>query len=598
MSVKLNTNEPTLFDEMDFVEQIERLMNDSESSEIEFKSAKGGFPDSFWETYSSFANTQGGTIVLGVKESKGRFCIDNLSKEQVEKYKKEFWDKANNIQFVSANLLKNSDIQEGVYGDSVLLLFNIPRADRKQMPIYRTLNPFGNTYKRNHEGDYKCTNEEVKRMIADSDDSHPQDSRILNEYSMDDIDLESLKQYRQLFAISKPSHPWLALDDKSLLERLGGYRKDRQTKQEGFTLAGLLMFGKIESILDEECAPFYFPDYRECLSSNPEIRWTDRIYPDGTWEANLFQFYRKVYPKLASFLPKPFKLEQGRRIDETPTHIALREAFINTLIHCNHSVNASIVIEYSKDGFVFSNPGSLLISLAQYYRGGESVCRNKSIQKMFMQIGSAEKAGSGVDKIISGWKEANLAYPYVKEQSRPDKVVLELPLISLLSVETMGELTRLFGDDVSGIGRNELLALATACTEGETTNDRLRLVLDLHRADITKLLQALCRGNYLISHGIGRGTRYTLNKDFGDASNVASNVASKRTRLPIDILQKEILAVCADYISLEEIAKLIDKNLRYLKNNVIPTMVTNGMLEREYPHTPKHPNQRYKANKL
>ena len=55
--------------------------------------------------------------------------------------------------------------------------------------------------KRNHEGDYKCTDAEVRRMIADSDESHPRDSRILPNYSMEDIDKETLIQYRQLFPI-------------------------------------------------------------------------------------------------------------------------------------------------------------------------------------------------------------------------------------------------------------------------------------------------------------------------------------------------------------------------------------------------------------
>lgn len=49
----------------------ENLLSNKESDELEFKTGKGGFPDSFWETYSSFANTNGGTIVLGVKEADG-----------------------------------------------------------------------------------------------------------------------------------------------------------------------------------------------------------------------------------------------------------------------------------------------------------------------------------------------------------------------------------------------------------------------------------------------------------------------------------------------------------------------------------------------
>ena len=52
------------------IEEFEDRITAFETFDLEFKSAKGGIPGSFWETYSSFANTQGGEIFLGVKQTK------------------------------------------------------------------------------------------------------------------------------------------------------------------------------------------------------------------------------------------------------------------------------------------------------------------------------------------------------------------------------------------------------------------------------------------------------------------------------------------------------------------------------------------------
>lgn len=478
-----NFCQPSLFEELDFIEHIESLLNKRETVDLEFKSAKEGFPGSFWDTYSSFANTEGGVIVLGVKEKHGDIIVEGLSDEQINAYKKHFWNNVNNKQNISINLLRDDDVKSSIYRGKKLLIFEIPRADRTQRPVHRTLNPIGNTYKRNHEGDYKCTEIEVKRMIADSDLSLTRDSRILDNYTMDDIDLDSLRQYRQLFAVSKPSHAWLALDDMELLQRLGAYRKNRTTGKAGFTLAGMLMFGKIASITDPECAPNYFPDFREELSSDPKIRWTDRIYPDGNWEANLFQFYRRVYAKLTTSIPTPFSLENGIRIDESPMHTALREAFVNALVHCDYSADGNIVIEQKKDRLIFSNPGTLLISKQQYYQGGSSVCRNTALQQMFMLIGSAEKAGSGVDKILAGWEDAKWKRPYIEESDHPDKVTLTMPTVSLLSPEVIEDLQSTFGQEITHIDRDKLLTLATCRSEGSISNDRLQQVIDRHSAD-------------------------------------------------------------------------------------------------------------------
>ena len=231
-------------------EFIDDLLCQKESEDLEFKQASGGFPGSFWDTYSAFANTEGGTIILGIVEKNDELYLDILSDEMVEKYRKDFWNNVNNKSTISCNLLGNDDVQIVKYNGYNIMLFHIPSASRDQRPVYRTYQPYNGTFKRNYEGDYKCTEKEVQRMFADASDSTPADSRILPNYSLDDFDRESLQQYRQLFAIAKPNHPWLGLEDITLLEKLGGYRKDRETSKEGFTLAGLLMFGKYDSITD------------------------------------------------------------------------------------------------------------------------------------------------------------------------------------------------------------------------------------------------------------------------------------------------------------------------------------------------------------
>lgn len=67
----------------------------------------------------------------------------------------------------------------------------------------------------------------------------------------------------------------------------------------------------------------------------------------NTWENNLFNFFTKVTPKLTEDLKKPFKLEGGvQRIDDTPIHKAVREGFVNMIIHADYLMDAGVSFEY------------------------------------------------------------------------------------------------------------------------------------------------------------------------------------------------------------------------------------------------------------
>ena len=599
----------------DLHDYLEELIADKETEYVEFKHGKGGFPSNpFWESYSSFANTEGGVIVIGVKEKNGIFKPEGLTREQIDEYEKIFWDGANNPLIISQNLLTNKDIVKGEYLGSHIIMFFVPRASRENRPIYKGQNPLRGTYRRDASGDYLCKEREVAIMLSEQSPSLAQDFDILDGFTIEDIDEDSFRGFRQLFASLRPSHVWATDDDLSLLKHIKAYRKDRKTGKEGLTLSGLLMFGKNDSIMD--ALPHYMIDYREYTPGSE--RWSDRIYNDGTWEANLFQAYRRILPKLQSSLPMPFKIKGNNRLDETKAHVALREAFVNFCVHASYQSDSKLTILKYPNEIVFSNPGTMLVSKEQYYSGGYTVCRNPSLQTMFSLIGAAEKAGSGSDTIVRGWKEAQYRLPVIAEKSDPNMVELVLPLESVMSDKIKAELFELFGDRINSLDANRLKVLAMALSMGNITNSLLQHSIELHRSDITALLRALCKDGYLISQGFGRGTNYILNKSVGKLGGLFSNSSNdgesygesygestdrlregqvRRKRLSYSELSAEIAAICDTWKSCSEIARILCYKSNYISTRLLPRMLSEGLIESLHKDSPKHPGQKYRAIK-
>lgn len=417
------------------IKELNQLLSNREGCEIEYKSAMGGFPKAFWPTYSSFGNTNGGIVVLGVKEENHLPVIDNLTEAEVDKLKRDYWSILNDGQKVNCILTFEEDVQPyELDGGTWVLAIRIPRAEHYQKPIYLNGNPLQGAYKRRNEGDFHCTEAEVKQMMADANlQRSTADARILRNFTMEDIDQSSLAMFRKAFKAAKANHAWADLSDLEFLKRIGGYRVDRVSGEEGFTVAGMLMFGKEESITDGECVPEFYVDYREHLTDVEGERWSDRIYPNGRWNANLYLFFVKVLDRLYDALPTPFRLaaDGKTRLEYTSAHIAVREALVNSIIHASYTQRGNIVVERWKDRIVMSNPGNMLVSVKQFYQGQQSICRNTCLQKMFVALGIGEKAGSGADTIVKGWNDNEWETPLIEELYDPDRVRLVLKFTKL-----------------------------------------------------------------------------------------------------------------------------------------------------------------------
>ena len=614
------------------IEELLEALELGEDQDIEFKRAQGGLPRSIWETISAFANTAGGIIVLGIAEQDSKFEIAGVSKPQP--LIKQFWDTHNNSQKLNYPICRDLDLQLLTIHERTVICIHIPQASRQQRPIYINGNPIGGTFKRNYEGDYRCTESEVRQMLRDAGED-PSDGRILEGFTVADLDAESLKAFRNRFASRDPDHPFLAKSDQDLLECLGGWRRDRVTKVEGITLAGILMFGKERSILD--ALPHFYLDYREQFSTDPEVRWSYRLTIDGKWTPNLFNFYYRVYPRLVENIDVPFKLDKNAtRLEETHVHDALREALVNTLIHADHQTTHSILIIKRHDVFAFINPGRLRISLEQLYQGGISDPRNPNLLKMFQMLGLVERAGSGFQKILRAWHEQHWIIPLVAENLQLDLTATQLPVVSMISESVEQEIRQVVGDKYQTLNELERTILMLTHYLGEVGNKDIQRYRSEHSRDIGDLLRKFVACGWLTKSGKGSGTRYQLpdtanrtlisitqpllnsSEHLADSSEhlagssehwqadqeqtllrIALPISQGGKKIPKATMENVILKLCAvDWLPLRTLTRLLGRKSDYLRNHLITPMLKDGRLELKIPETPNHPQQAYRTASL
>ena len=252
---------------------------------------------------------------------------------------------------------------------------------------------------------------------------------------------------------------------------------DRTTRKESLSLAGLLMFGKGLSI--RERFSNFRMDYIDMTNLNEEMRYSDRITYDGTWENNLYNFFRRVLNKLTTDIKKPFLLEGTQRKDDTLAHKAIREALTNSIIHADFFLSGSILrIEKHDNYLYFRNPGTLKLPIQQIYKGGSSKSRNPHIQNLLRMIGFGENLGSGFPTILDACKKEQWRKPDLDENIDLKEVTLKLWMLSMYPIEITNYLHTLLGSLFENLSPEDIDVLSIACVENEISNQRLQTLLE------------------------------------------------------------------------------------------------------------------------
>ena len=192
--------------------------------------------------------------------------------------------------------------------------------------------------------------------------------------------------------------------------------------------------------------------------------------------------------KIAPHLKKPFRLDGIYRIDDTPVHVAVREALVNCLSNADYFLSVPVKIELFPDRLVFSNPGTIRLGKKQMLHGGITSPRNKAILNMFNYIGVGERAGSGVPNIYDIWEKENYQEPTVEERSGREGTICTV--VTLPLAERDESLA------ISGKQPEKSPEKSPKTTRAEQIERRVELVLELimsnpslSRAEIARTLK-------------------------------------------------------------------------------------------------------------
>lgn len=465
-----------------------------ENERLEYKHSKSVFPKDAWETVSSFQNTKGGLLILGISENdKHQFNIEGV--KNVQGVLDSFWAGINDELLCSFNGVTNDDITTTLTHSKTIIEINIPRAPNSKLPVHMR-NNIMNTYIRNGAVDAKASEDQIyslKRMAERNNDTH-----VLKNYDIDDLDMNSIHDYKNLLIKRKRYSFYKDYSTNKFLKTIGVLSKDYENDGKiGLTEAGLLFFGKNNAIIHK--FPNFQLEYYD--KSFPEQdRWTSRISSVES-DLNIFSFYKKVEEILIAKTPGPFKLNKdGQRIDTMESmKVALREALINMLMHADYLGNSPLIINNYSNHYEFLNPGEMLIPENDFFTTTKTATRNPTISKLFVQIGLGERAGQGGETIFESAQSTDLKQPEIKTD-------LNGTQLKIWKVD--------YADSISGekISERERKILKAINNNGSMPLSRREIIkkTKLSASITTRCINSLLTKKLIIRVGKSSATKYGL----------------------------------------------------------------------------------------
>jgi ATP-dependent DNA helicase RecG len=600
-------------------QELFELLN--QQDECEWIEAKGGHESSHsvMETVCAFSNEPGltgGYILMGVAEDKTSLFpqYKTVHIPDPDKFQRDLVSQCSSM----FNMPIRPKVSVETINKHTVIKVQVDELPQNQKPLYFKSDglPSG-AYRRIASTDQRCTEDDMHIFYADATSF---DQTPVKGSSMNDVDENALKRYRNLREKVNPAAEELSYTDNELLEALGCLNRENKTE---LNLAGLLLFGTTKALRT------FYPMLRVDYIRVPGNKWVedpDNRFTTIDMRGPLLTLIFRLIDAIQSDLPKGFLLpEEGIQASSIglPTR-ALREAIVNALMHRSYREHRPIQVIRYDNRIEIINPGYSLKSEEHLGEPG-SETRNPFIAAVFHETNLAETKGSGIRAMRKLMEQAHLAPPTFDSDRNSNEFTSRLLLHHFLNEKDVIWLNSFEAYDLTDSQKQALIFVREV---GAIDNQTYRQMADCDTLKASSELRTLKAIGLLNQKGKGKSTYYIAGEKLSappqelsappqELSAPPQELSASPQELsapPQELLDRiaqlnqrehdvgKIKAIIKDLCAIRamkavEIASYLNKGDDYIKRKYLTVMIQEGELIYLYPEMINHPEQAYLAKK-
>jgi len=538
----------------------------TDDGRVEVKASRTALSKDIWDTVSAFANTDGGTILLGVAEDAGFTPVPGFALDRV---RDQFVDGMGDGNSSGARVTNppNYRLERGELEGQPILVIEVAENPPDLKPCFVTSKGIGaGSYRRVDDKDIRLSSMEVLGLQTAL---HPSstDREVVPEATVQDLDeklVAALIEARSASrAVTGVTNRREQLQRLNVLDGSGGVR-----------LAALLTLGTYP----QQFLPRLMVDVTVHptveKAAGDQLRFLDRVACEGPMTDVVDQAIDAVRRNLRTFVV----IEGVGRKDQLEIPVAvLREAIANALVHRDyHPLHRGqpVTVDIYPDRILVTSPGGLwggktISTLAD----GQSRARNQTLLQLLMYVPLASGEGTVVEGQGSGIPMMNrlmsaqaLAVPDY-HSTTPDAVRVELRRHGVELPELRAWVRELIPD---GATPQEITATVIAKREGHVDVPMLHRALGLDSDDVRALLRGLVQAGLLRAAG---PEDYVLTSEPGTPHGAGLEV--------LNVLST------TEPLSIHDIAKVTERAVGSLRP-VLRRLLEEGRIQATAPPTSRH----------